>query len=229
MPNLSLVVLAYNEEENVAPFLQICVDFVDAIEGDHEIIVVDDGSTDQTLARAQGFGEAHDCVSVLSHGRNQGMGAGMRTGFKAARGDYVTVLAADGQVSPWQLQTLLAALRRADIVLSVYARRPSERYRAYMSLGFRIYMRLLLGLSFQLEGIYLFPVHITREIGLDTVKPNSFFFSFDLISRALALGYRTHTVTIDSLPRRSGQSKVANLSRIWMVASEVARLRQRMR
>ena len=90
-------------------------------------------------------------------------------------------------------------------------------------------MRVVLGVDFRLEGTYLFPVEVARaEIGLDRIGADTFFFSFELIARAIALGYSVTTVTIEPREREHGASKVANLSRIRRVAEELLRFRLRL-
>ena len=228
-PRLSIVVLAFNEEANVAAFLAETLAWIDKRGGNDEIIVVDDGSSDDTRQRALAVAERDARVRVVSHERNLGMGAGMRSGIEAARGDMFTVLAADGQVAAEQLELLLPELERADIVTSIYRQRADRLYRLALSRGLRTFMRTLLGIDFQLEGIYLFPVEVARrDIGLHAIGSATFFFSFELIARALARGYRVRTVTIEARPRQHGSSKVANLSRIGRVAKEVVRLRLRL-
>ena len=230
-PALTLVVLAYNEEANVAPFLETCLSWLDGLPNpaDHEVLCIDDGSTDATAARAAAVEAREARVRLVRHETNQGMGAGMRSGFRNARGDYVTILAADGQVPPQALDAMLPSLARVPIVLTVYDRPPGEAYRVVLSQGLRVMMRALLGVSFRLEGIYLFPTHIARdEVGLDRIGSSTFFFSFELISRALALGYRAETLSITPQRRMEGQSKVANLSRIRRVAKELVKFRWRL-
>ncbi len=228
-PNLTLVVLAYNEESSVRDFLVDCLAFLDTQPGEHEIIVVDDGSTDRTGAEVREVAHEDPRIRLVTHPRNLGIGAGMRSGFAHARGSHLSVLAADGQVRAWALERLIPHLETAPIVLSVYRRRPHELYRVGLSRGLRALMKILLGISFKLEGIYVFPVAVARdEIGLDTIGADTFFFSFELISRALALGYSTATVTIDPLPRASGASKVANLRAIARVTEELLRFRLRL-
>ncbi len=227
-PNLTLVVLAYNEEENVCPFVSDCLAYLDTLAGQHEVVVIDDGSTDGTLARARALAAGDPRVRIVSHDGNRGMGAGMRSGFATARGDYVTILAADGQVRAQELDKMLPLLAEVPIVLSVYRRRADGFHRKVLSTGLRLMMRVLLGVSFRLEGIYLFPVKVARdEIGLNAMEADTFFFSFELIGRALARGYHARTVTIDSQPRQSGETKVANWRSIQRVAGEVWRCRRR--
>src|SRR5574338_1610136 len=93
-PAVSVVVPLYNEEENV-PLLQ--QELADALAGiDHEIIFVDDGSTDQTLARLKRSPETR----VLHFEKNAGQSAAMFAGSNAARGDVVVLIDGDLQNDP---------------------------------------------------------------------------------------------------------------------------------
>ncbi|MEM4724711.1 MAG: glycosyltransferase family 2 protein [Candidatus Hadarchaeum sp.] len=87
---LTIIIPAYNEEQSIGVVLSdikaVCGDIV------HEIIVVDDGSTDQTAHIAAEAG-----ARVLRHHRNIGYGAALRTGIKAAQTDYVLTMDSDGQ------------------------------------------------------------------------------------------------------------------------------------
>lgn len=228
MPKLSLVVLAWNEEACVGPYLEQTLAWLDTRPGEHEILLVDDGSTDQTREIALSYAAKDPRVRVFSHEKNRGMGGGMRTGFTNARGDYVTILAADGQVRASEIDKLLPHLGKATIVSSVYTRRPSERYRVVMSLTLRAMMRALIGLQFQLEGIYLFPTVLARQIGIDTIKAETFFFSFELIHRAMMGGATVYVTEIEPLPRMAGESKVANRKRIQRVFDEMMRFRRQL-
>lgn len=228
-PNLSLVVLAFNEEESVGQFLHETLAWLDTQPGEHDVVLVDDGSTDNTIAIAQDVADKDPRVHLVCHPSNQGMGAGMRSGIEHARGDYFVMLPADGQVSPASIEVLLPALQHADIVTSVYTRRANESYRLALSAGLRGLMRMMLGLTFRLEGIYLFPISVAKkEIGLHNVGSSTFFFSFELIARAMGLGHRVETVTIEPRAREHGESKVANWSRIRRVGEELIRFRIRL-
>jgi glycosyltransferase involved in cell wall biosynthesis len=98
---VAVVVPAYNEEALVGSTVQGIPAFVD------HVIVVDDGSKDETAARAQAAG---DRVEVIAHERNQGVGAAIVTGYKRAIAldvDVTCVMAADGQMDPDDLETLV--------------------------------------------------------------------------------------------------------------------------
>jgi glycosyltransferase involved in cell wall biosynthesis len=107
-----IVVPAYNEERTIG-------DVLDSLkrEGWRQIIVVDDGSTDRTasIARAKG-------AIVVSHERNMGLGAALRTGLATARekgADCAVTFDADGQHDSKAVRRLVSALRGKDLVIGV--------------------------------------------------------------------------------------------------------------
>ena len=110
---LSIVIPVYNEAATILSL----IDRVRAVRIDKEIIVVDDGSTDGTREAVRGLTQRTDLV-VLFHEVNQGKGAALRTGFKAATGDVVVVQDADLEYDPSEYPKLLQPILdgRADVV-----------------------------------------------------------------------------------------------------------------
>lgn len=117
-PAVSVVVPLYNEEDNV-PILQ--AELAAALRGvDHEIIFVDDGSTDQTLARLTNSPEQR----ILRFEKNAGQSAAMYAGANAARGAAIVLIDGDLQNDPADIPRLLAELERgADLVCGYRAQR----------------------------------------------------------------------------------------------------------
>jgi glycosyltransferase involved in cell wall biosynthesis len=105
---VAVVVPAYNEEALVASTVQEIPAFVD------RVYVVDDGSKDETAARAQ---NADERVEVIRHEKNQGVGSAIVTGYKRAlveEVDVTCVMAADGQMDPDDLETLVRAVATGE-------------------------------------------------------------------------------------------------------------------
>lgn len=109
MPSVSVILPAYNEGEIIAQVLQ---SILAVAREDWEIIVVDDASEDDTAKRA-----AIEGVRVVRHPYNKGNGAAVKTGLRAARGDVVCLMDADGQHDAAQIPALLAALDTYDLVI----------------------------------------------------------------------------------------------------------------
>ena len=95
---ISIVLPAYNEEQSISSVL----DDLLALRKDDEIIVVDDGSTDNTYAVAKASG-----VRVIRHPYNKGYGAALKTGLREAQADVVVFLDADGQHSPADIERIV--------------------------------------------------------------------------------------------------------------------------
>jgi glycosyltransferase involved in cell wall biosynthesis len=230
LPSLSLIYLCLNEEQALARTLDEALTFCRSHLADWEILVVDDGSTDQSAAIVRTYHASEPRVRLLQHPRNLGMGAGLKTGIAAAQKQYFCMLAADGQIPAAEVAKMLPLLDKAPIVLSTYGNRPNNALRTLISRSFRVFMRAAIGVDFALEGTYLFPVALARdEIGLQVIAANTFFFSFELIIRAKRLGYETADSVIACLPRLDGGgSRVANLKQIKRVADEVLKLRARL-
>ncbi|HJL20552.1 MAG TPA: glycosyltransferase family 2 protein [Sandaracinaceae bacterium LLY-WYZ-13_1] len=222
---LSVIVFAFDEEENVGAVLGELRAWLEAHEPSAELVFVDDGSRDDTLGAA---GRALDGFPhrTLRHETNRGIGAALKTGVRAARGDWVTFLPADGQIEPDAIGTLrtAAADDAVDVVLSVYDHRDDGLDRTLLSAGVRALIWAVHGVRLNSDGPYL----MRRRLFVpDQLPPDSFFLNFELPIRALAAGLRTRTVTIACRPRRAGRSKSTGLWRIWGVARDLADLRRR--
>src|SRR3954454_4317293 len=116
---LSVVIPAYNEAAGIHRVLaRVCADYPDA-----EIIVVDDGSMDDT-----GDQLADLPVRVIRHPYNKGNGASVKTGLRAARGDYVLLLDADGQQEPADIAKLLTHTGVYDLIVGARVKSSQENH-----------------------------------------------------------------------------------------------------
>ncbi|MEO0586923.1 MAG: glycosyltransferase [Planctomycetota bacterium] len=119
IPELSVVVPAMNERDNLGPLAdQVAVAVASKPGLTAELIVVDDGSTDDSRAVLAELAAAHDWVRPLAFPANRGQSAAMAAGIAAARGRYIATLDADLQNDPADLPRLLDLLieRKADLV-----------------------------------------------------------------------------------------------------------------
>ena len=115
---LSIVIPCYNEQDT----LEDCVHAVRAIASESlvlEIIIVDDCSSDKSREIIDRICRQYSNVSSLHHEKNRGKGAALRTGFRAAKYDFVAVQDADLEYDPRDLVRLIGPLRdgKADVVL----------------------------------------------------------------------------------------------------------------
>ncbi|MBF0330023.1 MAG: glycosyltransferase family 2 protein [Nitrospirae bacterium] len=113
---VSIVIPLYNEEENVEPLYERLHEVLDTFSSGYEIIFVDDGSTDKTLAILESFQKKNEHVIVLSLRRNFGQTAAFAAGFDFARGDVVVTMDGDLQNDPKDIPRLIEKLKDFDLV-----------------------------------------------------------------------------------------------------------------
>ncbi|ENN82673.1 dolichyl-phosphate beta-glucosyltransferase isoform X1 [Dendroctonus ponderosae] len=115
--NLSVIVPAYNEEERLGPMLDECLDYLESRRKSgafsYEVIVVSDGSTDQTVSKALSYTKKHSCerVRVLALEKNRGKGGAVRLGMLSARGSLLLFADADGATKFADLRKLEDSLK----------------------------------------------------------------------------------------------------------------------
>ena len=137
MPTLSIGIPAYNEEDGITLILERVLDVRRALSGavksvdDIEVIVVDDASQDRTREIASSYPD----VKVVGHERNKGYGGALKTGFDAAKGEWVAFLDADGTYPPEEFPALCRAMveHDADMVIGsrmcgAKSKMPTRRY-----------------------------------------------------------------------------------------------------
>ncbi|NSW52283.1 MAG: glycosyltransferase family 2 protein [Anaerolineae bacterium] len=122
MTMLSIVIPAYNEENGIQAIMERVLQTRDSLNAagvtELELLVVNDGSKDATLHKADELAVQNECVRIINHPHNRGYGAALKTGFSQARGQLVGFLDADGTYPPEYFpQLCTAAINGADLVI----------------------------------------------------------------------------------------------------------------
>ncbi|HYQ47979.1 MAG TPA: glycosyltransferase family 2 protein [Thermodesulfovibrionales bacterium] len=113
---ISVVIPLYNEEENVLELHARLKAVLDTIGSDYEVLFIDDGSTDNTLALLQDIQSQDSRVVVLSLRRNFGQTAAFAAGFDYSRGDIIVTMDGDLQNDPHDIPKLVEMMRDNDLV-----------------------------------------------------------------------------------------------------------------
>lgn len=218
-PRYSVVIPVFNEAEAIGGVIAELLATLKAAEptdGPFEVILVDDGSSDGTLAKLEGLAAAEPTIRVLAHSRRASKSAALRSGVRVARADWVLTMDGDGQNDPRDLSALLAASRAeveppVGLVAGVRQRRIdtlAKRFASRFANGLR---RLLLRDDCP-----------DTACGLKAVRRDLFlaFPYFDSLHRYLPAltrryGYGVALVPVDDRARAAGRSKYSNLGRAF--------------
>lgn len=126
-PSLSIIIPGYNEAAVLEDNLTLLYHYMEGLsqQFDWELIVVNDGSRDETGLLAEAFAATHPRVRVVHHRHNQGLGQALRTGFSLSEGDYVITLDLDLSYAPDHIERLVQRMQQTGakvVVASPYMR-----------------------------------------------------------------------------------------------------------
>jgi dolichyl-phosphate beta-glucosyltransferase len=154
VPELSIVIPAYNEEKRLPATLERIAAFLPSLGGQTEIIVVDDGSKDRTAEVAESFRKILPTLRVIPNGVNRGKGYSVQHGMLEARGQNVLFTDADLSAPIDEAPKLLEALKTFDVAIGSRALDRSlisvheSRFREFAGIVFNTIVRIILRLPF---------------------------------------------------------------------------------
>jgi glycosyltransferase involved in cell wall biosynthesis len=223
-PSVSVIIPACNEAETIGAV----VSSIRALHPDFEIIVIDDGSQDETSSAALAAG-----AKVYAHPYNIGNGAAVKSGIRVAEGEFLVMMDADGQHNPAEIKKLLAELPEYDMVVG--ARNHSGQASLGRALGNRIY-------SWFASYVAKFPIQdLTsgfRAIKADLAKsflyllPNTYSYPTTITLGVLRSGRTLTYVPIEVNARRRGSSQIKLIkdgARFFMIIVRICTLYSPMR
>lgn len=211
VPELSVVVPVYEEEEAIGPLLGEIVAAVGQDPDRVEIIVVDDGSTDGTPQVLAGWRARCRALRVLTLAANSGQSAAMACGFAYARADRVVALDGDGQSDPADIPRLAALLDDHDLVCGIRRRRRDSLAKRWGSRLANAVRRRFTGDRIVDIGCSLKAFH--RE-PLQRVRHFDGSHRFLPVLLELEGCTRVAQVEVNHRPRSGGRSKYTNLGRL---------------
>lgn len=205
---LSVIIPCYNEKATIAEIIKR----VRAVGLHHEIVLVDDGSTDGTRAIIEDEIEKGDDLRVIYHEHNQGKGAAVRTGFEAAEGDVFIIQDADLEYDPREYGDLLRPIEE-DITDVVYGSRflggPRKTMFFWNMVANKV-LTLATNLLYDtilsdMETCYkVFRAEVVRGLNL---KSKRFEFEPEITAKILKRGYRIYEVPISYAGREWDEGK----------------------
>jgi dolichol-phosphate mannosyltransferase len=211
-PQLSVVIPVYNESGNLQPLIDE-IEHALARRLRFEVVIVDDGSSDDTAAEVADLAQEHPWLRVETHQQNRGQSAAIRRGVQSAFAPIIAVLDGDGQNDPADIPTLFAALYLTEDAMAVGERRKrrdtwNRRVSSRVANTFRS--------SLLHDGI------ADTGCGLKVFYRADFLQlpAFDHMHRFLPAlmqnrGRRVRSIPVNHRPRRHGRSKYGINNRLW--------------
>ncbi|MFB6146015.1 MAG: glycosyltransferase family 2 protein [Candidatus Nanohaloarchaea archaeon] len=206
--SLSVFVPFYNEEELAEKTVREIHDFLERSGLDYELILVDDGSTDQTFQLIEGFAE-HPRIDIVRHDKNQGYGRALATGFSESSKDMVFYMDGDGQFDISELELFLDHADKADILTGYREKREDDLGRIIIADNFNRLARTVLPIDVRDIDCGFKLVHrdVLEDIELETQRT----VDAELLAKAQDKGYSVKELPVSHRKREGGVSEAEGI------------------
>lgn len=216
---VSIIMPVYNEEKTIQKVLAK-IDTIQLGKLLHEIIIVNDGSTDKTKTLITKHTAKKKKVKVIHHENNSGKGAAIKTGIKQAKGDYIVIQDADLEYDPKFLPSLLLPITqgKAKVVYGTRLKRMPNFKQDERTIRFFMHYlgnKFLSFVSSILYGQWITDMETGYKVfpkaAVSTIKATGFEFEAEITAKLMKSGYKITEIPISTLPRGYADGKKLNM------------------
>jgi putative flippase GtrA len=207
--SLSVVLPAYNEEQVIARTISDVINTLSVWVRDFEVIVVNDGSKDQTASVVAAMGDKNPHVRLIMHSVNQGYGAALVTGFAAATKEFTFFMDSDGQFDIQDLATFFPFIAKYDAVIGYRIDRQDTWMRKFNAWGWKQVVRFALGVHVR-DIDCAFKLMRTEFLHAYPLETRGAMINAELLYKMRQAGCSHKEVGVRHLPRSSGRATGAS-------------------
>ena len=211
-PTVSIVLPALNEEGNIERAVRSAADAVAPLVDAYEIVVVDDGSRDETptiLKRLEQ--ELGPKLLVVTHESNLGYGKALRVGFESAHGRYIFYTDADNQFDLRELVGFFPVMDRVDAILGYRVGRQDGAFRLMVSNGYNALASFAFGMNVR-DLNCSFKLFRREALTSLYLEEDFFFIDTEIVVRLHRAGYKYEQTGVRHYPRTAGSSTVGMMA-----------------
>jgi len=210
MPDISIIMPALNEEENIKNAVSQTLSVFDEHNIDGEVIVMNDGSTDKTPDIVKDIMKNDSRVRMVSHEKPWGLGGSFWDGIDNALSESVVCLPGDNENDPWEILRYFKLIEHVDIVIPfIFNKEVRPLYRNILSFTYRLIINSTFGTNLNYtNGTVLYRKSVLQELNY---RSHSFFFQTDILIRLIRRGYLFAEVPQRLDIRETGESKALSL------------------
>ena len=209
-PNISFFFPAYNDAGTIKKLTLKALEVLEEVANEYEIIIVNDGSFDNTGKVADDVAKKYDHVIVHHHLYNIGYGAALKTGFLTSKYDLIFYTDGDMQYNPDELKKMLPFIEDADIITGYKIKRADPWSRKLSSLFYNLVVRLFL--QIRIKDVDTAFKLVKKEVieNID-ISINGGFICAELFAKAAKKGYKIKQIPVSHFPRTYGNSSSFNI------------------
>lgn len=228
---LSIVIPAYNEGERIYENLLEMSKLLSSFVTDYEMIVVNDGSKDNTEGEIRRASETVKNIVSAGYQMNRGKGGAIKEGVKCATGDYIAFLDADMDLSPMHLKDFLAKMEETSATAVIGSKMHKDSKvnyplpRKIMSLGYFLLLKMLFRLNIKdtQTGVKLFEADALKKV-MRQVSTDGFAYDIEILALICANGGTIVEMPIELIFQRTNGWGRIRLSDVMEVAQDTMKI-----
>ena len=218
--SLSVVLPAYNEEDNIESTVNSCLLYLDKRFSDYEVIVVNDGSSDNTSDIVQKLSITSNSIKLINHDINRGYGSALRTGFDNSIMNFIFFMDSDGQFDISELDQLIEKIENNNAVIGYRRKRADASIRLINQKLYHQYIKIFFGLGVRdIDCAFKVFARSSYE-KIKPIKSDGALFSAELLIKLLRNDVKIVEVPVNHYPRQYGAQTGANLGVIFKMFKE---------
>lgn len=218
--SVSIITPVYNEEEIIETSVKTNLNLLLEFNLDFEIIIVNDGSTDESLKIIhQNFSGIKE-ITVLNQDKNKGFGSTVMKGIAAATKNYILCVPVDSSLTNDVLSSFLQSTDKADIIVSYRLKRLGYNWRMKLnSIVFRFLVIILFNINLRdFNWIHMYPKRLFDDIN---VKSSGLFMLAEILVSAKRKGYTFYEIPVEQKQRLTGIATASKLSSVLKTIAEM--------
>ncbi len=227
MTSLTVSMPAYNEAENIVPMIEMVRTKVAPLVDDLEIIICNDGSSDQTGQIVRRISAEDPRVRLVDHPVNQGYGAAVRDAIWAATKELILATDSDLQFDLGEVARFLPRIQQADMVIGYRYARSDPWHRQLFGHGWSWLVNLLFGYTAR-DVDCAFKLFKRKVIETIQVESRGAMFSAEFLVRAKQAGFKIVEEPVSHYPRLAGSQTGARPKVILRAFRELIKMRWKM-
>lgn len=227
--SLSVFFPAFNEEKNITKTVTAAIEVLEKRVGQYEVIVVDDGSTDQTGTIVKELIKKNSKIRLITHTPNRGYGAALKSGFTHCQYPWIAYTDSDNQFNFQEIDHFLDQRDEADLIIGYRSPRRDPWQRLGIGQMLKFWNLIFFGLWVHDVdcGFKLIKKKVIDQIGI--LQTSSGMTETELLVKAKKSGFKIMEIPVTHYPRQAGRQTGAEPCVIWRSIKESFQLWQNLK
>lgn len=224
-PEITIFFPVYNDENTIASMTEKCIQVLKEIASKYEVIIINDGSPDNSGAVADEMANKYEYVRVIHHPQNKGYGAAIKSGLENAQYEWVCFTDGDDEYDIEDLRKMIRLKDYYDLIITFRYVKLYSTLRVFISGMYNKIFRVLFRTNYRdiSTGLRLMRKSVYDDL---TIISDSPFIGAEITLRTMLKGYRVGEMGIQTFPREFGKGASVSPKNIWRTIKDMRKVYQ---